>query len=351
MRSVGRSLGYVIVIKRSVNSSSGKIPRVILQCDRGGTYKSKKISTRNTGTKKIDCPFRLEGKYLSVDDCWTLRVICETHNHKPALYMEGHPYARRLSEDEARLVKDLSINNVKSRNILSTLKQQNMDNASIFKTIYNARHKFRTTENVGKTKMQVVMSFLQQEDYIFYSRANNSSNKLEDLFFAHPRSLEIWRAFPQVMLMDATYKTNMYGMPLFEIVGVTSTSITFSIAFVFMHKEKESNYTWALNCLKSAMGECIGPRVIVTDRELALIKACTIVFPDAKGLLCRWHIYNSIMRNCRTSITSKRSSDSFYKVWTTLVESETEEAYMFNLGQLEINLFDYPGIFNTYSIK
>ena len=35
-----------------------------------------------------------------------------------------------------------------------------------------------------------------------------------------------------------------------------------------MHEGKKSNYTWALNFLKSTMCEYIGPHVIVTDREL-----------------------------------------------------------------------------------
>ncbi|KAJ9557232.1 hypothetical protein OSB04_011846 [Centaurea solstitialis] len=92
-------------------------------------------------------------------------------------------------------------------------------------------------------------------------------------------------------------------MPLLEIVGVTLTNMSFCIAFAFMCKEKESNYTWALNCLKKTMEECASPRVIVTGRELALMKACDNVFPDAKQLLCRWHINQSIFRKCRPSVT------------------------------------------------
>ena len=137
------------------------------QCDRGDTYKSNKISTKNTGSKKINCPFGLEGTHLSEDDCWTLRGICETHNHEPALHMEGHPYPRRFFENEAQLVIDLSTKNVKPQDILSTLKKQNMKNVSILKTIYNARQKIQTTEKDSKTQMQLIMSFLQWESYIF----------------------------------------------------------------------------------------------------------------------------------------------------------------------------------------
>ncbi|GJY04913.1 FAR-RED impaired response 1-like protein [Tanacetum coccineum] len=123
------------------------------------------------------------------------------------------------------------------------------------------------------------------EEYNHYITPHKSSNELEDLFFAHPTSLNIWRAFPD-MLMDATYNTVRYPMPLLEIVGVTLTNQTFCIAFVFMHKKKEVNYDWAMECLRSVMDGYMLPRVTVTDRELALMKAYDTAFPNAKGLLC-----------------------------------------------------------------
>ncbi|XP_019184708.1 PREDICTED: uncharacterized protein LOC109179676 [Ipomoea nil] len=234
---------------------------------------------------------------------------------------------------------------VKPRDILTSVKMQNPDNVSITKTIYNARQKFRMMDNAGKTQMQVVMSFLHNNGYVHESRTNNATDELEDLFFVHPKSMEKWRAFPHVLLIDATYKTNRYSMPLVEMVGVTSTNMTFCIAFAFMHKENESNYTWALNCLKATIEGCITPRVIVTDRELALMKACKNVYPDAKGLLCRWHIYRSILRKCRASIPSNHHWDLFYKSWNALVESQTHESYMFHLAQIQAVLVDFPGVF------
>ncbi|GJW32594.1 FAR-RED impaired response 1-like protein [Tanacetum coccineum] len=45
-----------------------------------------------------------------------------------------------------------------------------------------------------------------------------------------------------------------------------------------------------MGCLRSVMDGYMLPRVIVIDRELALMKAYDTAFPNAKGLLCRWHI-------------------------------------------------------------
>ncbi|XP_038679472.1 uncharacterized protein LOC119980749 [Tripterygium wilfordii] len=210
---------------------------------------------------------------MRTGDDWMVRVVCRTHNHAPAMYMEGHPYPGRLSKFETQFMVHLSTKNVKPRDILTSLKKQNPDNVSTIKTVYNARQKFQTAEKAGKTQMQVVMSFLQCEGYIFESQTNVVTNELEYLFFAHPGSLEGWRAFPHMLLMDATYKTNRYRMPLLEIVGMTATNMTFCIAFVFLHSEKVFNYTWALRCLQSRMDGCTGPRIIVTDRELTLMNA------------------------------------------------------------------------------
>ncbi|KAJ9565565.1 hypothetical protein OSB04_001531 [Centaurea solstitialis] len=127
VKKLGRSLGYIIVIKRS-KKKRGVMSKVILICDRGGKYR---------------------GKYPSLNGCWTLTVRCEKHNHEPAEDMEGHPYAMRLTENEVRLVEDLSRKNVKPRDILSTLKEQNPDNVSTLRTIYNARQKISATEHKG----------------------------------------------------------------------------------------------------------------------------------------------------------------------------------------------------------
>nr|GEX54774.1 probable leucine-rich repeat receptor-like protein kinase At5g49770 [Tanacetum cinerariifolium] len=100
----GRSLGYIIVTKRS-NQEKTKL--------------SSFVSTV------------------------IFMVIYKNHNHEPALDMEGHPYAQRLSDNEIRLVVDLARKDVKPQEILLTLKQKNPNNVSTLRTIYNTLQKFR----------------------------------------------------------------------------------------------------------------------------------------------------------------------------------------------------------------
>ncbi|XP_028122710.1 uncharacterized protein LOC114319847 [Camellia sinensis] len=107
-----------------------------------------------------------------------------------------------------------------------------------------------------------------------------------DLFWAHPVSLDLLRTFPRVVIMDCTYKTNR--LPLLEIVGVTSTHMTFSMAIAYLQTERVDNFAWALQILRDLMDDSVLLEVIFTDRELALMNAINNTFPNARHLLCRW---------------------------------------------------------------
>nr|KAJ0207842.1 hypothetical protein LSAT_V11C500264300 [Lactuca sativa] len=146
---------------------------------------------------------------------------------------------------------------------------------------------------------------------------------------------DMLQSLPHVVLMDATYKTNNYNLPFLEIVGVTSTSKMFSISFTFIHNEKMRNYRWALTCLKLKINDSFCPRVIITDRNLALMKVCEDVFPQSNLLFFRWHIFNNITKNCRTRIRSKMTWDFLHPKWNKLVESPTPSAYMKAYAELQ----------------
>ena len=142
--------------------------------------------------------------------------------------------------------------------------------------------------------------------------------------------------------MDSTHKTNRYRLPLLEIVGVTSTQMTFSVVFVYLESKREANYRWALERLKELMDGCTLTRVIVTDKELALMNAIKVVFPNAANLLCRWHISRNILANCKKCFETNDRWGAFISCWNMLVVSPTESDYTQMLSALERNYAGYP---------
>lgn len=69
------------------------------------------------------------------------------------------------------------------------------------------------------------------------------------------------------------------------------------------------------------------PRVIVTDRDLVLMKACEDVFPQSNHLLRRWHIFNDITKHCRKRIKSDKTWGSSSNVEEISRISDTECIY------------------------
>lgn len=250
---------------------------------KGVNEKGMKNIPRATGSKKCECPFQL--RCVKELDGWTVNVVNGNHNHPPADQLEGHPYPGRLSSEQTTMLVDMCISSLsKPREILSVMKGKDEFNVTTIKSIYNARHKHRVKEQAGRSQMQYLLAKLQDCQYIHFHQTSDDGC-VSDLFWSHPIAGDMLRAFPKVLLMDCTYKTNRYRFPLFQIVGVTSTEMTFSAAFAFMDGEKEDNYMWVLEKLKGMMDPDSLPEVVVTDRELALVNVIARVFSKATHLL------------------------------------------------------------------
>ena len=192
-----------------------------------------------------------------------------------------------------------------------------------------------------------MFSLLQEKRYFYQFTTNNKNGRLENLFFIHPTSMTLWRAFPWVIEIDSTYKTNIYNMPLVEIVGVTSTGKTFSLAYAFIVNEREANYQWVLRCLKSTLADSFAVRVVLTDRELALMRALKVVMPEAKQLLCRYHIWQNIIKHCEPALRMKKdvNIDRLNVWWKKVYQSRTFDEFKSNEKELKEKLAGFPGVY------
>ncbi|XP_022642740.1 PKS-NRPS hybrid synthetase CHGG_01239-like [Vigna radiata var. radiata] len=244
------------------------------------------------------CPFKLRGKPKG--HSWVLKVMCGYHNHELAETLVGHPYAGRLNAAEQSILIDMTKSQVKPANILLTLKEHNEDNVTTIKQIYNARYTYKRSLRGSRTEMQQLMMLLDKDKYIQHSRCLEDSDEVSDLFWTHPDSAHLVNSFNIVFLMDTTYKTNKYRLPLLEIVGVTSTGLTFTTAFALLSSERQNNFTWALEMFRRLLLTTEGgPRVVVTDRDIALINAITNVFPKTYRMLCTFHIMKNVKAKCK----------------------------------------------------
>ncbi|KAK9715575.1 hypothetical protein RND81_06G174200 [Saponaria officinalis] len=155
--------------------------------------------------------------------------------------------------------------------------------------IYNLAYKVRSEERGNRNPAQQMLRLASKNGYVHFWEAKDDSTELTHIFMAHPGALMLLRAYPYVIIIDSTYKTNLYKMPMVEVVGLTPVGKTFMIGYGFVTKETTESYTWVLEKVRQMLGG-VTPNAIVTDREQGLLEAVSLVFPDSRHLLCVWHI-------------------------------------------------------------
>jgi hypothetical protein len=116
----------------------------------------------------------------------------------------------------------------------------------------------------------------------------------------------------------------------------------------FLSEETEKSYKWVLSQFQVMMyqHQIQQPLAIVTDRELALMKAIDALFPNTQHFLCRWHVNMNILAKTKKyfpgPIKGKDGTwrrhpkfKEFLQACVDLFNSESEAIYAENLEKLQ----------------
>lgn len=244
VRQHALSQGYAVTTIRSITDKY-----IYLGCDRGGTYRDRVnapngAKRRTTTTRRIGCPFKLYGKML-LDDKWELQVQNPNHNHTADDNMIGHSAARRLTEEQLQKVLYLSEIGSNPRGILAIIKPEHPNALVTPRDIYNARSALRRQKLGNSTPLEFLLKTLK-ENHWKYAIKQDSEGHILFFMFAHLESIKYANLYNRVFVLDCTYKTNRYRMPLLHIISVSPSNSTFSVAFCFMQNEQEESYIWTL---------------------------------------------------------------------------------------------------------
>lgn len=336
--------GYAFTIARSRKTPNGRRV-VIFNCDRGpgvspppSAPKAPGKQHRQTTTRRTGCTFSVIAKESLCQTIWSLRhrpgARFDQHNHEPSIDPVAHPTHRHLSGPEVSTVRQLSSAGIGAKEIRSYLLMTSKTLATQ-RDIYNYIAEGKRALAKGQSNIHALTDQLESEGFWNQIRLDESG-RVTAVLFAHPKSLGYLKSYPEVLVLDCTYKINKYCMPLLDIVGVDACQRSFCIAFAFLGGEEEDDYTWALERLRY-MYELHGaalPSVILTDRCLACMNAVSSCFPQSTSMLCLWHINMAVLAHCRPAFVGDKGNPrgeeawaEFYSSWHDIVASTTEAIY------------------------
>jgi len=98
------------------------------------------------------------------------------------------------------------------------------------------------------------------------------------------------------LFFDSTYKTNRYNLPLVPFVGVNHHYCTVLFRCGIISHENIDLYVWLLKTFTEANAQK-HPVSVITDGDLAMQRAISVVWPNSPHRLCGWHIELNLVRN------------------------------------------------------
>ncbi|XP_074266381.1 protein FAR1-RELATED SEQUENCE 5-like [Silene latifolia] len=330
---IGLRLGFGI--KRASNKRVDRntnLRQDYFVCQMGGRGPVNKdvdsLMRGNTATAWCKCKFSMKVIELE-ENKWKLVMRSGFHNHALTLYCDGGRYFAKFDEEELAYTDAQVRAHVRPTIISAGLHLRNPEKSRPNRRqIYNRSQKVRAEERDGRNPAQQMLALAVQHKYVHYWATYQETDELTHVFMAHPEAVKMFRSYYYVVLIDSTYKTNEYHLPLVEMVGVKPVGKRFVIAYALVTHESEDGYLWVLRKLKALLNDVVQPNAIVTDCEAGLLNAIPTVFPDSSHLLCLSHIYSDV----ETKALDITGQDSWAKhitcnLFEAVVEAETEDKF------------------------
>ena len=332
LKTHGLQHGYGFVIKRSKPHNSTTKTRYYFCCDRFKNYQSSAKSL-STSTRSTECQFNLVIFKIKHGDQWQLEVKNKHHNHLRSINPSAHNVYRKRTQSQKDMIELMTHAGARPMQILAAIQREDEDTLVSATDIRSERKAIRQKHLDGRSPIETLLDDLSTGEWVF-SVQKDKNERVQNLFFAHQKQVELILANPDVLLMDCTYRTNKYRLPLLHILGCTNLQTFFSAGFCFLSSETQADYHWAVAnfLLKTGVQQ---PRVFISDQEEALKAAARVLLPGVPQLLCVWHINKNVQTKAqqvwrdadgrtkeeKQQITEHRAT--FMKRWTQVLQSST----------------------------
>ena len=144
------------------------------------------------------------------------------------------------------------------------------------------------------TPIEALVMELTNDEHWALQYSTDDEGHVDFIFLAPSEAIDIARSSPEIILIDATYRTNRYNMPLIHFMVVTAIGRAASIGMCFVRSETEPVYRQAVKTFKELVMGNAKVEVFLTDDEISLKNALHIFYPGIPQLICIWHINKNV---------------------------------------------------------
>ena len=251
-----RTVRSSLVFRCTKRAQKKKLKFVTLCCFRAGTH-LKKDSTvtkefqRNRETKKCNCPFLIKLRQ-GTDDTFEVYEIRNEHNHEMLDDTEVATLAqnRFIPDDvQQKMMEFNSLGVLSCSQIMTLIEKEYFPNTTKTWTTRDVQNLFQSMTNRSCEANEFVKLLDQKsaQGWTTYIHLNEDTMRLERICWLSETGKKVYQQFNDVLEIDATYKTNRFGMPLILFTVVDNNGLTILIGGCLVSNERYEYPTFGLS--------------------------------------------------------------------------------------------------------
>ncbi|XP_074558136.1 protein FAR1-RELATED SEQUENCE 6-like [Curcuma longa] len=331
-----RRVGFGIAIRRSAFTEDGHCLYLELMCCKGGR-KRPEPKYRKRNSAKTNCPARIKVK-LWGDGMLHLVVANIDHNHPVSPSMARFLTCYRQLSGAAKKRADRNKGEIDEPRLPPTMP---LDRLSALEELLFSESQHRSFMERGRLKLgegdaealRLFFTRMQAKNTNFFNVVDlDEEGHVRNVFWADARSRAAYQYYNDVVMLDTTYVTNKYDLPLATLVGVNHHGQLVLLGCCLLSDETMETYVWLFKAWIACMyGEF--PKALITDHFKAIQSAVAQVIPNVRHRMCLSQIlkrvpeklggsadYRAINKALQKAVYDSLTVDEFEEDWTRMVD-------------------------------
>ena len=198
-----------------------------------------------------------------------------------------------MSLEEKKDVKD-ALNLKANKKLLQQKIEEKSGKKITLKDISNIQQ--RTTNGHDQNDLDHVINLLRDQPGSVSEDIIDEENNFKGLFYQDEYMRNMYRKFPEIIMVDATYKLLDLRMPLYLLLAIDGDGISEIVGLFILAEETQSVIESAVTIFKRFNPSWTETKVIMSDKDFTERDAFKNCFPDASLNICLFHTLGSFRR-------------------------------------------------------
>ena len=164
LKDWARNHRFAVNILRSKANKHGVTRKYWLCCDRGKVHKNQAF-TRNTSSRKTDCPFSVTVTRSAETGIWSRKCEEPAHNHIASDHPQSHPQYRQLTDQQKQITNQLTDASVRPKDVISHLRGLDPTTQITLQEVYNQRSLYKRAKLGDFTPIEALIKQLEDAEW------------------------------------------------------------------------------------------------------------------------------------------------------------------------------------------